>query len=117
MAGRKQEHLNEVVQHKLGTILQREASDPRFATVTISNVVLSKDRSHARVSVSSYAQDTDPADLIVCLNRAAGFFSRTLGRTMQTRNTPRISFHYDHGFDQAQEIEELLHSIKQEAAE
>lgn len=112
MAGRKQEHLNEIIRQKLGAILHREANDPRFAQVTISNVSLSKDRSHANVTVSSYVSGINTENLIASLNGASGFFSRVLGRSLKTRNTPRITFHYDHGFDHAHEIDLLLKSVK-----
>ncbi len=111
MAGRKLEHLNELIRQKLGTILQREASDPRFAHVTISSVKLSRDRAHATVTVSSYAQDVDAEDLVASLNRAAGFFSHVLGRSLTTRNTPRLTFHYDHGFDYAHAIDLALRAV------
>ena len=114
MAGRKLEHLNELLRHKLSAILQRHANDPRFAQVTISSVTLSRDKGHARVTVSSYDPQVDREDLVASLNRAAGFFSQALGRTLKTRLTPRVSFHYDHGFDHAQEIEILLNTLKEE---
>ncbi|MBI3992123.1 MAG: 30S ribosome-binding factor RbfA [Candidatus Lambdaproteobacteria bacterium] len=114
MAGRKLEHLNAVLRHKLSAILQREANDPRFAQVTISGVTLSRDKSHAQVTVSSYDPQVDADDLVASLNRAAGFFSQGLGRTLKTRLTPRVSFRYDRGFDHAQEIENLLQAVKQE---
>ena len=116
MAGRKREHLNEVLRQKLSTILHREANDPRFAHVTITDVDLAKDMSFARVSVATYQSDVEPEPLIESLNRAAGFFSRTLSRSLETRHTPRLAFFYDHGFDYAQEIEILLKETHDEGA-
>ncbi len=108
MAGRKGEHLSEAIRRKLGTILIREARDPRFQGVTITEVMLSKDRSFAKVGFSCFEPQTDRADLESSLNRAAGFFSQVLSRTLATRHTPKLHFYYDPGFDYALEMDHLL---------
>ena len=114
MTGRKREHLNEVIRQKLSTILLQEANDPRFAQVTITGVALSRDRSFAKVSVSSFATNVNEDALIESLNQAAGFFSRAIGRTLETRQTPRLAFVYDHGYDHAQTVDALLKRIEEE---
>jgi len=111
MAGHRREHLNEEIRHKLGLLLAREAADPRLRTVTITGVVAAKDLSTARVSFSSYHQDADPEELTKLLDRASGFFSRALARTLTGRKTPRLHFHYDKGFDYAQDIERVFKEI------
>lgn len=112
MSGRKHEHLNELIRQKLGQLLYREAHDPRFHAVTITSVHLSKDLSTARVEFSLYQKDHEPEDVADSLNHAAGFFGHALGRTLDTRRTPRLSFHYDPGFDHAQDMELLLKQLK-----
>lgn len=114
MAGRKREHLNEVIRQKLGTILIREAQDPRFQFVTITAVGVAKDLSSARVQFCCMDQSLDPRALTESLNKAAGFFSHTLARTLTTRKTPRLQFFYDPGFDYAQEIDVLLAELKRQ---
>ncbi len=112
MAGRKLEHYNEVIRQKLGTILIQEARDPRFRFVTITGVALAKDFSFARVQFCCLDQTLEVEALTDSLNRAAGFFSQALARTLATRKTPRLRFYYDHGFDHAGEIEALLAELK-----
>ena len=114
MAGRKLEHFNELIRQKLGTILIREARDPRFQFVTVTGVVLSKDFSFARVQFSCMDQTLDVAALTESLNRAAGFFSQALARTLTTRKTPRLQFYYDSGFDHAGEIDAILAELERE---
>ncbi len=113
MAGRKLEHLNETIRQKLARILYREAADPRFQGVTITAVRVAKDLSTARVEFSTYLEDNDPDELTEQLNHAAGFFSQILGRTLRTRRTPRLHFHYDPGFDHAQEMDLLLRELRE----
>ena len=111
MSGRKLEHLNESIRQKLGQLLYREANDPRFGSVTITQVNLSKDYSTARVLFSTYRPGADIAELTASLNHAAGVFSRALGRSLNSRRTPRLHFHYDPGFDYAQEMEVLFKEV------
>lgn len=108
MAGRRLEHLNEVIKQKLGMILIREASDPRFKLVTITGVGLAKDLSFARVDFSCLDQTLEVEALTKSLNHAAGFFSHTLARSLETRKSPRLQFYFDHGFDHAANIDRLL---------
>lgn len=112
MAGRKQAHLNEEIRQKLALLLVREVNDPHLSTVTVTEVQVAKDLSTARVNFSSYQADADVADLTERLNRAAGFLGHALGRSLTARRTPRLHFHYDRGFDYAQEIEAKLKAIR-----
>ena len=108
MAGRKLEHLNETVRQKLGQLLIKEASDPRFHSVTITGVTVAKDLSTARVQFSAYDSSVSPQVLADLLNKAAGFFGHALARSLNTRRTPRLHFYYDPGFDYALEMDLLL---------
>jgi ribosome-binding factor A len=112
MAGRKLEHLNESIRQKLGQLLYKEANDPRFHAVTITSVKVSKDLSQARVEFSIFQKDHKPEEVANSLNHAAGFFSHALGRTLSARRTPRLTFHYDPGFDHAQDMDLILKQLK-----
>ena len=117
MAGRKVAHLNEVLRQKLGMILQREASDPRFALVTITAVKVAKDLSTAQVTYAAFGthtQELDPEDLTLALNKAAGFLSKAVARTLDTRRTPRLQFHHDPGFDYTAEMDDVFHKLREE---
>ncbi len=114
MAGHKREHLNETVRQKLGRLLQREASDPRFSTVTITGVRLAKDYATALVMFSSYDPSANVEELTESLNKAAGFLGHALGRTLTSRRTPRLHFRYDPGFDHAMDLDAVLRSIEKE---
>ena len=127
MASRKLEHLNERIRQKLGTILELESNDPRFRHVTVTGVTLSKDMSHARVTFSTYDSLVpgkpnasskkskgagDIASLTQALNRASGFFSQAIARTLETRISPRFTFAYDPAFDYTQEMENKLKPLR-----
>ena len=111
MTSRRIDHLTEKIHQKLSAIIQREANDPRFTWVTITGVKLAKDQSFATVSYACFKPNTDIESLTSSLNRAAGFFSHALGRSLKSRATPKLRFDYDPGFDYAQEMDELLASL------
>ena len=114
MSSRKLAHLNSVVRQKLGVILQREANDPRFSMVTVTEVQVAKDLSTARVTFSVYDGADKAEELTEALNKAAGFFTSVLGRSLDTRRTPRLHFHYDPGFDHSHEMDLILKNLDDE---
>ncbi|MBC8259870.1 MAG: 30S ribosome-binding factor RbfA [SAR324 cluster bacterium] len=99
-----------LVHRRLSEVLLFESKDPRFSKVTISRVEAGPNLSNAKVFVSIFPTEGQE-ELIEALNRAAGFFSRQLGKVLKTRNTPQLSFVYDSGFDHSDEIEILLRSV------
>lgn len=105
---RNRKELNSgMVQKKLSDIILRESKDPRFSGVTISRVDAAPDMSSARVYYSIYPPE-HIENLTQSLNKAAGFFSQRLGRVLTTRNTPKLVFVYDAGFDYSMEMDQLL---------
>lgn len=99
---------SELIHTKLSLILMRESSNPEFEQVTISKVLVSSDTSTAKVYFSTYQTDKNIEELTHSLNLAAGFFQKKLAHSLKTRNTPRLLFVYDAGFDHANEIDSLL---------
>jgi ribosome-binding factor A len=99
-----------MVHRRLSEILLFESKDPRFSKVTISRVEATPNLASAKVHVSVFPSDGQE-ELVISLNRAAGFFGRQLGKVLKTRNTPQLTFTYDAGFDHSDEIEILLRNV------
>ena len=104
---------NALIHRKLSEILIRECNDPRFKRVTISRVEAVKDLSMAQIYFSAYPPE-QIEELTISLNHAAGFFSNILGHALNTKNTPRLKFIYDKGFDYSGQIDTLLKQVSQE---
>ena len=103
-------NFNNLVHRRLSEIIVFESKDPRFKRVTISRVEAEPNLSSAKVHVAIFPSEQQE-ELIESLNRAAGFFSRQLGNILKTRNTPRLFFVYDTGYDHSDKIEKLLSRI------
>lgn len=96
------------VQRELAVLIRDEMNDPRASMVTVTEVRVSRDLSHARVFVSTLDRDRDPAELEKVLNGAAGFLRSALGARMQTRTVPELKFCYDHVLDEGARMQSLI---------
>lgn len=96
-----------IIQKKLSDIFLRKSKDPRFERITVSRVEMDSDSSFAKVYVSIFPAE-NIENLVVALNNAAGFLSSSLGKSLKTRNTPKLFFVYDAGFDYSVQIESLI---------
>ncbi len=102
----------ELIKIKLSTILQKSSNNPKFLGVTIIAVNLSPDSASAVVTYSVFNPKVDTAEVTRALNAASGFFQAKLAKTLKSRNTPRLRFVFDSGFDHADRISQLLDQIE-----
>lgn len=86
--------VSDLIRVELAEILQKEASDARFNLITILDVTVSPDFSHARVYVSML-QDEKAKEIIAALNKAASYFRFNLAQRMDLRVMPALKFIYD----------------------
>lgn len=86
------------IQRELATLIQQEVKDPRIGMVTISEVKVSRDLAYADVYFTLISHDlaeTNIAESEEVLNSAAGFLRSQLAKSLATRTTPRLRFHFD----------------------
>ncbi|MFH2133195.1 MAG: 30S ribosome-binding factor RbfA [bacterium] len=102
----------ELIKIKLSTILQKSSSNPKFQGVTIVDVNLSPDSAAAVIHYSVFDPVVETDEITRALNEASGFFQAKLAKTLTSRNTPRLRFVFDSGFDHADRISRLLDQIE-----
>lgn len=112
MAKVNKDRKRELIKIKLSEILQKSSGNPLFQGVTIVDIKLSPDSSSAIVYYSVFGDDKDTDRITDALNKAAGFFQSKLSKTLRSRNTPRLSFVFDKGFDHASRIDQLLSKVR-----
>jgi ribosome-binding factor A len=78
------------IQRALSELLRREVRDPRLGMVTITEVRVSNDLSHARVYYSVLGADFKQAQTI--LDAAADLLRGPLGRALRLRHSPELRF-------------------------
>lgn len=108
--------LNELFRRELSHLVRRRLKDPRVQNVTVMEVRVSPDLSHARVFLRSDAS-VGVEEAIEGLERAEGYIRRELGRIMHIRKIPEFSFIADHGLERAGRIEELLKRSREQTTE
>lgn len=103
------------LRREISWIVARELRDPAAATVRVSEVVLSPDKSWARVRLAPWDPESG-AELgeepLRALERAAGFIRKGLAQRLRMRHVPDLHFEYDRGEQYAQRIDTLLDRIR-----
>ena len=103
----RSERVADELQRILSTAIREELDDPRLRLVTITDVRVSRDLSHAKVFFSSL-EDTDKARLQDSLERAGGFLRGIVGRRLAIRTAPELHFVYDDSLQRGHELRELI---------
>ena len=95
------------MQRELALLLRDEAKDPRLSEVTIQEVRVTRDLSHAKVYFTVLDKDEAPWFTEI-LGHAAGFLRRRLGQIMKLRTIPELHFVYDKSIEEGQRLSALI---------
>lgn len=98
----------EQVQRSLGELIRRELRDPRLGPVTIVDVQVSADLSHAKVFYSILGGDKHPELTREILDEGAKRLRGPLGRTLQLRHAPAITFIADQLIEYGTNLSNLI---------
>jgi len=103
----REERVGAELQRELALLLRDEVRDPRLNQVTIQEVRVVRDLSHARVFFTvmdrDQARKTEQA-----LNKAAGFLRHSLGERVLMRTIPQLHFEYDHSLEDGMRLSSLI---------
>lgn len=91
----------------LARLIQQEVKDPEVGFVSLSDVEVSRDLSHAKVFITVFDPDKAPVSL-KALRRAAPFLRSRLARAMRMRHVPELHFLHDDSVEQGSHIDELI---------
>lgn len=95
---------------EIARLLREEFKDPRVGMITVLEVNVSRDLSHAQVFIS--VMETDKAETtMTVLNQAAGFFRSHISKMLSMRITPQIKFIYDDSLLKGNHIEDVLKGL------
>ena len=103
------ERVNELMRRELVLLLKQETKDPRLKQVVITDVIVSRDLTSAKIF---FSVDEDSIKIISSLlNKASGFFRSSLSKTLDLRHTPTLSFIYDTAPNTGARIDNLLSKL------
>ena len=103
------ERVNELIRRELVLLFQQETKDPRLKEVVITDVIVSRDLTSAKVFFSVDVDSVKIAE--TSLNKASGFFRSSLSKTLDLRHTPTLSFIYDTAPNTGARIDDLLSKL------
>lgn len=99
--------IGEQIKRELADLV-RQLKDPRIGMITITDVEVTKDLSHARVFFSVLGEEEDVRQSQKGLEHAGGFLRKELGRALRLRVTPQLHFVYDDTQLRGQEMDQLI---------
>lgn len=109
--------VGESLRHALSDMLSRNTlglPELEGLFITVSEVRCSPDLRHATAFVMPLG-GRDTHEAMKTLNKVAPVFQRGLGKVVQTKYTPKLSFRLDESYDEAERIDKLMHDPRVQA--
>ena len=95
------------LRREIGTLVHEAVREHGLPSVSVSDVEVTRDMSHAKVFVTAL-QSERSAEAVKGLKELAREFRFRLGRMLRMRHVPELHFHYDESVDRGEQIETLL---------
>ena len=114
MASNRIGRINEEIQKELAALL-RNLKDPRVqdTMISITHVETTPDLRYAKVYVS-FLQEERAADALKGLKSAGGYLRRELGRALNLRYTPELTWALDDSITYGAKMLKLINSLEVE---
>ena len=107
MASNRIGRINEEIQRELSSLI-RTVKDPRVSgMISVTAVNTTPDLKFCKVYIS-VLDKSDVAQVLKGLKSASGYLRRELGRALNLRNTPELTFVRDDSIDQGAHILDML---------
>lgn len=106
----KIERLNHKFAIEISNIIKEEVKDERIDFVTVTDVSITNDLSHAKVYVT-VLKDEERANAIKALNKARGFIEMELSKRVDIRKMPELKFVYDESIEYSNNIENIIERL------
>ena len=112
MASNRIGRINEEIQKELSSLL-RSVKDPRVqdTMISITHVETTPDLRYAKVYVS-FLQEERASDALKGLKSAGGYLRRELGRALQLRYTPELTWALDDSITYGAKMLKLINSLE-----
>lgn len=91
----------------LARLIQQEIKDPAVGFVSLSDVEVTRDLSHAKVFITVFEPEKAQESL-KALRRAASFLRSRLAHELRLRHVPELHFVHDDSVEQGSHIDDLI---------
>ncbi|NRB38186.1 MAG: 30S ribosome-binding factor RbfA [Pseudomonadales bacterium] len=112
----RQTRVADYLRRDLSLLIQREIRDPRLTMVSVTDVEVSRDLSHAKVYVTIMGCEDKAASVepLNALNGAAGFLRSMIAKSTTWRTTPALRFVYDESVSRGSYLSSLIDTAVKE---
>ena len=104
----RRDRLGAQIQRELAVLVRDELKDPRLGMVTIQEVRVDRDISHAKVFFTLLGGALEPVEARRQLTKAAGFLRHLLGQRLAVRTVPELHFLYDESVERGSRLTALI---------
>jgi ribosome-binding factor A len=91
----------------LAKLIQQEIKDPAVGFVSLSDVEVTRDLSHAKVFITVFEPEK-AEDSLKALRRAASFLRVRLSKELRLRHVPELHFVHDDSVEKGSHIDDLI---------
>jgi ribosome-binding factor A len=102
------DRLGAQMQRDLAVIVRNELDDPRLGMVTLQEVRVVRDLSHATVFFTVLGGTLNEKETAKSLNEAAPFLRHELGRCIKIRTIPELHFVHDDSLRRGNQLSDLI---------
>jgi ribosome-binding factor A len=100
--------IQDQLREEISLIIQRDIKDPGIGFVTVLEVKMTDDLKNAKVYCSVYGEDEEKKKTLDALQRSKGYIKFLLGKRVQLKYMPDLTFTLDSTIDRVARIEEIL---------
>ena len=108
MKPQRRGRIDHEIQRALATIIGEDMKDPRLGFVTVTRAEISEDMKSCKVFVSIIGDRHTAGKSMDALKSAAGFIRGELGKAVDLRYTPALTFTEDRSAERAIELSRKL---------
>jgi ribosome-binding factor A len=109
--GSRASRVGDQIRAELAELLAREVHDPGIGFLTITHVKVSADLQQARVFYTTIGDEKGRRDSAKALQRATPFLKRHVGRRLQLKRVPELTWMFDDSIEKNDRIERILQEL------
>jgi len=102
------ERVGSQMQRELSILVRDDLKDPRLGMVTIQEVRVVRDFSHAKVFFTVINGEEDKETVTRIMNGSASFLRHELGHRMKLRTVPQLKFVYDDSIEHGSKLSAMI---------
>ncbi len=101
--------LADQIQRELADLIYHELKDPRIGMITITDVEVTRDYSHAKIFYTSLNNsNANHSEIEAGLQRANGYLRKQLASRIKLRVFPQLHFVYDESIERGAYLSHLI---------